>query len=238
MKRSCVFAICWFFSLALLAQDIQIQSFQVAENGIISFDFTVSPKYSLQERYTVYIYSSADNFQKPLSVSFTDVIPNQSTIATINGPMELQGYSGPLSFKLSAVASLFPVRVLNAPKKLIKGREFIITWESIRDRHSIELVDKNNRVIELSPRVAGRSYTGETPGNLKRGKYQLRITPVGQSEAATVIPEMRVAGKPMWKFMAIGGAGVVTYVILNILDDDGTPGVTEFPDPPRTPDGT
>lgn len=225
--------------LLLQAQDIQVSNMEVAANGIITFDFVVQQKYSPEERYTIYIFSSADDYQEPISVNYPDVVPNETNKATINGAQEFRGYSGNLAFKLRAEATFFPVRILNAPGKLVKGQEFTINYESIYDRHNIELVDKNNRIVQLGSNVAGKSYTGQVAKDIKGGKYQLKIIPTNEFDAATVIPSIKVAGKSMWKIAAVGGAGIAAVGVIAITGGSGGGKKTTggFPDPPPTPDG-
>jgi hypothetical protein len=222
------------------AQEISISPPIVDEAGIITFDLSILPAASDRERYDVNLYASADNYQEAVE-QLKGIRVNEKQVIRINGSEKLGEYEGSLTFKATAVASVFPVQMdESGKKKFTKGKKVNLTWTDYHDvgSYTIELYQGVILKETLARNYQGTTFTQKLPKDLEKGNYQLKVTPAGRQELSSeAYPVVVAAG--LSPLLIGGGVLVVGGGILAATGGGGesVSGTDELPDPPGPPSG-
>jgi hypothetical protein len=240
MSNRFVFCICAIFVTILgSGQVLNVQGVQVGEAGQVSFTALVEKDHSERERYTLQIYSSADNYQSPLEYKITDMEPGRAYQAHFNGPEQVGDYSGTMQFRFRIEATNFPLKVdLQGKNKLKPGKKVMVSWSDYHNlgRYDIDLYRGNELVKRLANDHMNQSFSGTLSKDIEKGDdYALRIVPTDNPAAASDYIPIVVAGGVGWYWFAIPavGGGVAAVV----LTKGGGTGDNGFAEPPGTPDG-
>ena len=232
-----------FIGLLSSAQSIQVTNLKVEPNGRISFDYLVDKHHSDREVYKLELYSSVDQFNRPLNVDLAPVKVGQSQKATFNGPSIIGNYSGDLQLKFKVTAVEFPVEITSTPSKFKSGKNVTISWTDFQDSgwYDVELYKNGSLIKSLAGNHRGTSLSTQLPKKMEKGAYQIRVTPSNEKKLYSEdYPVNVVGGSPL--LLIVGGAAAGAGVFVLTAGGDsapgggGTGGGTGLPDPP-TPGG-
>jgi len=227
-------------TLYSFAQDIEIQNLRATREGQIAFDYTIAKGHSDRERYDVQIFTSADNYAKPLAIQISDIPPEQNQKVSFRGADHFpQGYSGSVRIRLVAEATLYPVQITNYSKKIKMGATMNISWQDAGNNSNYDVVLKQaGKSNTLANGVSGTSYSGTLPADLGKGSYQLLIIPSGDQQSTSDQMSVSITGKmglgiKVLGALALGGVGILASA--GGGGGEGT-GSASLPGPPDTPD--
>ncbi len=169
----------------LHGQQISIDSLNVSGDGIVSFNFLVRANQSVREQYDVSVFTSKDDYQKPIDVSLPSIQPNTTYSVSFNGPDKIGEFAGPIQFKLEARASVFPVKIESVSSDVLKiGKKVEISWSDYHESgwYNIELYQEEELKKKLIGHHRGTTFETTLPKDLEKGNYELRVTPTNDPD--------------------------------------------------------
>ena len=185
------------------------------------------------ELYFISIYSSADNFNRPIiSVEGdvgSDITPGRGKSVKWDAKKDLGDYKGSLRLSVRAELLVFiEFSNIYAKQKFKKGTSNEITWTGgPRENIKLEIYDGSIKVTDLTNTVNSGRFTWVIPKKFKSGKaYKIRAS---SGDRASFSPEFQISGKiPIWM---IAVPIVVVGVVVVILMQDRTEPLQAIPDP-------
>ena len=225
---------------ALHAQQLEINTVKVENDGFIHISGHFSQKHSQREAYDFFVYTSVDNYKTPLDIpqsTFTIQQDNRFSVR-FDGGQVLQGIQGEIKFKIEARASKFPVEIIPLKKNTVaRGNALEIGWNDYHDHEDYQLIlkDMEDYSDTISQNVAEERYQWYSQKAMKPGKYQLIVLPQGNTELASEPVEVKIKRRLPWGIKVIGfiGLGIAYYLIQD--NETETPVETGVADPPPPP---
>lgn len=218
------------------AQSITVSNLAVDNTGKVSFRYAVSQKHSARESYILEVFSSADQFSKPLALNLAPVPAGETKNVSFDGHRVIGEHSGSLQFRFKAEATTFPVRITTTADKFKSGKNITISWEDFHDSgwYDIELYKDGLISKTLSTNYRGSILSTNLPKKMDKGTYEVRVTPTNRKELVSDDYPVTIAGAGGVGFIILG-AGALTGAGILILG--GKPQTDNaLPDPP-SPDG-
>jgi hypothetical protein len=229
-----------FFSLQVKSQTVENVSATVKGDIIIVTYDLVS---NADEVFNVNLYSSKDNFEKPLTLVTGDVGPN---IVSGKGKRvewlaknEFREYSGNLIFEIRAFlpeAAFDPLELQNFSISEIKsGKSYRLQWTGGKKNENIDifLFENGSQKAKISTVRNSGKYLWKIPKGKKSSTYQVQL----KGETGIVASDdFRI--EKGFPFLIVGGGGIVTTgVIIYLLSRDSSTGsgnssTSELPVPP------
>ena len=164
----------------LYAQQLTISNFNISESGMVSFSTYIEKDHSDREIYDLTVYSSVDNFTKPIPFQLKGLKTGHIASHTFDANKEIGNYEGPLQLRFDIKASTFPIKPsIAADTKLKRGKIPAISWEDYHKvaPYSVELYQNNQLLQILDERTIGNAISNPLPEDLAKGAdYQIRIT--------------------------------------------------------------
>lgn len=194
--------------------------------------------------YELYLYSSHDNFQKPLQLTTGDVGKGihigTGKIVYWNAKQELGNFKGDISLKIKGDVYTPIVQYLNVYDnlKLKQGNQFDFQWKSNDKSDKVLLKIQRNGVPVSDPLVVDNTgtYTWTIPRDIKAGKgYSIQIADTNNllreetSNSFSVRRKVSLAYKIIPPILVAGG---IAAIFLTSSDPE-----SEIPEPPLTPAG-
>ncbi len=215
-------------------QSISVDNLTVSEGGMISFSYTVNPKFSDRESYQLQVFSSTDNFTKALPLNLPAVKAGELRTASFSGPQVLGSYEGSMQLKFRAVATAFPVQITTTAKKFKKGKNITVSWEDFHDSgfYDIELYQNGYITKSLAKSHRGTSITTTLPKNLEKGTYEVRVTPSNREELYSEDYSVAIGGGGKGIFFIAGGALAAGAGVFVLGGGGGDTSPSGLPDPP------
>ena len=221
----------------LYGQEVIMDNLRSAK-GEISFDYQINSDHSSRERYTIFIYTSADDFKQPLNISIKEVLPDELHTFTFKGAQYLPaGYSGALRLKLVAEATVFPVIITDVSKKVKPGGALEISWKDAErgHRYDVQLI-KDGQITSIAHGIPDYSFSGNLPSTMEKGNYKIQVVPQLNSNNASDMLGVSVVSK-IGMGMKVAGALVVGGVGILVARGGGEDGLGKpLPGPPSPPD--
>lgn len=169
------------------AQKVEDIYFEV-EDEIVKIYYTLKGDFA-EQTFEVKIYTSVDNFQKPLEKIKGDVnrknINPGKKMAEWSAKEEYKLFEGDISFKI--VANVISNYWISAPTKgdiLKRGKKYEIAWEGFRPGASVRITAHfpNGRIDEIATYVTAKSYQWKVKGPAGKGAH-IRVTEMENKSA-------------------------------------------------------
>lgn len=210
-------------------------------NVIITFDLT--PKESVQERFTIEIYSSKDNYQIPLKVKegkVRDVRPGNSLLFILDAKENFAGFQGELDFDVRATLTFSPVKFIEPFKDMTykKGDFVRIAWRGgvENDQYAISLYKGRQQVTYINELANQNDYLWNMPKGTKPGKYHFELESNADKKMLAQSYQFVIKRKIpiVVKVLPLFALGVGTYFILsdNSGVSEASGSISNPPDPP------
>ncbi len=188
------------------------------------------------------VYSSADNYLRPLNVKFNNLEPGTSHQLSFNGN-QVGEFDGNIQFKFEISASIFPIRIdETSSSRLKQGKNFQVNWLDFSGAgpYKVELFKGSALQQVLESSYSGTSYTGLLPASIEKGEnYSIRVTPTSDSNLASEPYDVIVKGAlPLAVKLAPIAAAGAAGVIFALSGSSGGGNGDDFPNVPETPDGS
>ncbi|MEP4533457.1 MAG: hypothetical protein ABJ004_10240 [Cyclobacteriaceae bacterium] len=225
-----------FFLLTRLswAQELSIDQLEVSNEGVVSFTCSVIQHHSSREEYSLFIYTSVDDFNEPLNVEVGTLRPGQLTTVSFDGNEIIGDFDGNIEFDFRLKAVTFPVEVMLEKRKFKKGKKINVRWTDFHESgwYDLELYQNGESVHRLIGNHRGTYYSGKLPKDIKSGEYELRVTPSNEKTLHSEQMSVKVTSKG--KGLVIGAGSIlagsgVFYLISNGNKED------DLPTPPGVP---
>lgn len=221
----------FFASYNLYGQSIEnIQLEYFGDSLLIHFDI----EDPISNIYDLEVFSSHDEFSSPLVLVSGDIKSvtsggNKSICWKI--AEELEEFNGSIAVEIRGFLVVNPVKFLDLPGKIKRGRNSTINWYGGKPASGYELrIEKNGVVIHRAPIDNARSYNYDVPSKARPGKYKIELIsndPLG----GKIEDEITIARRlPLGiQLSPIGGALVAGIIIL--LQPEPPKPLPEPPDP-------
>jgi hypothetical protein len=179
MNRLIPFLSLCSLSFCLNAQTVNISNLAVDPIGQVTFTCVIDQKHSPRETYNLQVYSSADNFVRPIPLNLKDIKVGSPLNVTFNGSEKIGNYQGAIQFKFVAEASSFPVEIIDTKTKFKKGKAATISWNDYHSSgwYDVGLYKGGMLVKSLVESHSGNSFTTKLPKKMDSGEYEIRVTP-------------------------------------------------------------
>ncbi|MEP0365837.1 MAG: hypothetical protein ABJN36_10150 [Cyclobacteriaceae bacterium] len=243
MKRhlfTAVFVLGMFFAHS---QDLRIMNLDINDDGKVSFTALVRSHHSSRETYELKVYTSADNYAKPLDLNLKTLKVDAPLDVNFDGMTKIGNFKGSIQFKFVAEATAFPVQVKIVGDKFKRGKKMTVSWTDYHESgwYDIEMYRGGTLFKSMVKNHRGTSYSVDLPKKMPKGEYEVRVTPTNDpnfySEDQSVSVKGGKGGLVFVTLLAAGGGGA--YVFLGGGGDDpgGDTDTNSLPDPP-TPGGS
>lgn len=232
-----IFIFLFTFSHLIHSQSVEnVRATVKSDIIIITYDLNGNA----DETFNVNLYSSRDNFEKPLTLVTGDVGPN----VTIGkgkriewlAKNELQEYTGSLIFEVKAFLpkpAFDPLELQNFSISSIKsGKSYRLEWNGGKKEENIEifLFEDGNQKSKIATVKNDGKYLWKIPKGSKSSSYQIQL----KGESGIVASNSFQIKKGFPIFLVTGGAlltgGIVTAILM--LDTPGGDVNNELPSPP------
>ncbi len=232
-------------SVRINAQQIVMNSIHIDNTNVVTITGKVTPKHSNREKYSISVYSSRDDFETPLNISYEqiDIREDHSFKITFEGNKVLKNLTGDTKFKVKAKAIEFPVHVEELPKhKAKRGSLIAFTWSDYHRHEAYDvLLIKDSLVVDTLAKKYTQTYldwkTDEKFNPV--GDYQLVVIPTSDPRMKSEPMSFKVTRKISLglKFIGLGAAAGIWWFISNIENPTTPePGPDGVVDPPGFPD--
>jgi hypothetical protein len=239
LKLNLLFILLLFSFLWANAQELDNVT-TTLENGImvVRFDFLQGDP---DTEYELYLFSSHDNFQKPLQETTGDVGKGvkigAGKVIYWNAEKELGVFEGYLSLKIkgSKYVPFVQYSNINDQLKLKRGEQFNIQWKPGDKSRQVLMEIKKNGIPVEDPMIIDNSgsYAWKIPEKAKPGKgYTIQIKDIENNLRAETSHSFSVKRKVPLGYIIVPAA-VVTGGVLYFLLNQPEPG--GIPEPPSIP---
>jgi len=223
-------------SPALVAQEIDSIT-MTQENGMIRVEYDFIQNDS-NVPYELYLYSSHDNFFRPLQLVSGDVgkkvYPGLKKTIIWDGARELGNFKGEVILKIRGSVYKPFVTYVNLPDQLTikRGSSYTFEWSYDKKPEKVMLKILRNGVPVMDPQIIDNlgKYVWTVPKNTPSGKgYTLQL-----SDPENLIREessntFKVRRKVPLGYIALPAALIGTAAVILFLPDQG------IPEPPSAP---
>ena len=224
------------FSLSLatifsVAQEIKDFSYRLIADKI---EITYSLTGQSSDRYDVKLYSSLDDFAKPLSLVTgevgKDVMPGDNKKVIWDARTELGEFEGDLSIKIRANFIPFLTFDIENGARFKRAKEQLISWELTEGESiKLELYQAGDKISDLGTVAAGTEYNWAIPKDLKTGgNYRIKASGSERFAMSDAFSIKRKIPLILWAVPAVVIGGVVAIIAGG---SSGGSGDTGIPDP-------
>lgn len=249
MKMKTIFSIVALFTWGIMsAQNVQIDRIDVRGNKII-VRYTLSDD-NPNHKYSINLYSSVDNFSRPLTNVTDDVGPDVhpggDKKITWSFANEIGNFKGSISLEIrgDVVAPFLRVSEKYVQKSYRRGKSYPLQWTSgnTLGQISIELYKGNELTWKANNVPNNGKYNLVIPSKTKTGSgYRLKFVNSNDDAEFIFSPEFAIRHKT--PFIMKVGAVAIIGVGVSVLGGGGSSGGddsntgTKLADPPVTPGG-
>jgi hypothetical protein len=234
-------------TLAVKGQEFTIRAVETTPDHriVVHYDLIDTTRNRL---YTVFVYSSLDNFLTPLTKLSGDagleVKPGMGKKITWRSKEELPaGFDGDVQLEIRGRVYIPFIRFEGFQDAVVRKRKtpFTVKWsggsrQNILNFQLYQRREDQEVLVHTYPNIPNSSeYTLEIPNSVKPGNnYYFRISDTKNTDQVVITPLFTVKRKIplLWKGVALAGVGYLVFVLLHDDGDDektvGTP-----PDPPE-----
>lgn len=237
MKRIFTTAILILVLMQARSQNLRITNLDIDPEGKVSFTALIESHHSWRENYELKVYSSADNYSKPLGLNLSALNPGSPLNVSFDGSQKIGNFKGTIQFKFIAEATAFPVEITLNESKFKRGKSVNIIWKDYHESgwYDVEIYRGGTLYKSFVKNHRGTSYTAALPKKMPKGSYEIRVTPTNQADLVSEDYAVTVKGGSAVLVAGAGGvlaAGAAVVVLGGggTTPDDG--GTTSLPDPP------
>lgn len=229
------------FATTSKAQDFSIKFAELSENGVVVYYDLID---TVKERtYSIYVYSSRDNFLAPLKELSGDqgleVKPGKNKKIAWNAKQELGAtFNGAVELEIRGRVYVPFLRFQGFEHVPVYKRKtpFIVKWAGGTRQNILNFqLYKGEKLVHTFPNAPNESqYTIEIPNTVKPGTgYFFRISDTKNKEQVVVTPQFTVKRKiPLIvKAIPLAIIGFVAYKLFS-----GSKGNDELDLPPGAPE--
>lgn len=220
------------FSFTADAQNVEVDWVEISNRDIV-IHYNLDDENPLHA-YTVNVFSSHDQFAKPLLKLSGDygneIKPGSDRKITFHITEELGNYEGEIEFELRAkmYVPFMKMTDFNSVMKYKRGKNYPLVWKTGNPggHVDIELYQGDKRIYSDRNVANTGKFDWQIPGNVNpAGNYRLKFTNVKSREETYLTPPFRIANK--FPLIAKIAAGAIVGVGILILTRKGGVG----PDP-------
>lgn len=227
-----------------------IDNVQVEVDGDnINVSFDLGYKSSIQEKYDIEIYSSRDNYSKPLVVKEGQLkdVPamNRRITYVLDGMENFAEFKGEVDFQIIATMVYAPI-VIDRPyqsEKYKRGSMVQVKWHGgiENETFNVDLYKDGVKMQTLDQNNEFGSYSWMMPKQQKKGNYKIAIQSEKNSLNRVLSPEFKVKARVPFivKFLPVLAAGAAAYYVFGMQGGEtgggGGGDVNTLPDPPSLP---
>ena len=242
LKLSLIFLLSFAIVYITLGQELDSVIITLENDMVVvRYDFLEGEP---DQVYELFLYSSHDNFQKPLQLTTGDIgkgiYIGTGKVIYWNAKQELGNFKGDISLKIKGDIYTPIVQYLNVYDnlKLKQGSQFGFQWKSNDKSDKVLLKIQRNGVPVTDPLVVDNTgtYTWTIPRDVKAGKgYSMQIADTNNllreetSNSFSVRRKVSLAYKIIPPILIAGG---IAAIFLTSSDLE-----SEIPEPPLTPAG-
>lgn len=230
--RLLVLILIFFTQNIIFAQTLEVENLTISPEGIVKFTCIVTPHHSNREEYVLKIYSSVDDFQKPLPLEELNLKVGIQYPVSFDGNKIVGEFDGNIEFDFRLKAKVFPVQITSLDKKFKKGKEITIYWEDFHKSgwYDVEIYYQNELFQRVVGNHRGTKYTTKLPKEMEKGAYEIRVTPSNQKELVSEDYSVQVKSGKTGIVIGAGGALIGVGVLLIGNGSDNS-----LPVPPNLP---
>lgn len=224
-------------SFGVAAQDVKITQVELQANGDVAVSYKLSDERPAK-KYSLYLYTSADNYIQPLQKVSGDVGVNLSLgdkKLVWHAKEELGAtFKGGVSLELKG-NTYVPFITLDSfedYKVFKRGKEYDVTWTGGRGDNVLvfELYQGENKVKVFEERPNVGNTTIVIPKDVKPGRYKFKISDNRNKDEVVYTMDFRVKRKiPL--LLDLGLAAVVGGAVI-YLTGSGSKGEPKMGEPP------
>ena len=221
------------------AQSVSIKKLELQENGDIIVYYDLLDE-DIERKYSLYLYSSQDNYIQPLELVSGDIGPDLSVGGnkkiTWKAKEELGAdYKGGISLELkgSIYIPFITMDGFDDYKVFKRGKPYDITWTGGRGDNilNFELYDGDTKVKVFEERPNVGNTTIIIPKDVKPGKYRFKISDSRNLDEVVFTSNFQVKRRvplvaTLGTTVVVGG--IVAILLNNVVSTEDTIG-----DPPK-----
>jgi hypothetical protein len=208
-------------SLGAAAQEVKITQVELQANGDVQVSYNLKDE-RLDRKYSLYLYTSTDNYIQPLQKVTGDVgvdlAVGENKKLTWRAKEELgETYKGGVSLELkgSIYVPFITLDGFNDYKKFKRGKPYDVTWTGGRGDNvlSFELYkgEEKVKVLEERPNVGNTIVI--IPSDVKPGRYKFKISDSRNKDEVVYTMDFLVKrkvplGLKLGLLAVVGGAAV------------------------------
>lgn len=230
------------------AQEFTIKAVETTTDHriVIHYDLADTTRNRL---YSVFLYSSLDNFIKPLEKLSGDagleVRPGSAKKIIWRSKEELPaGFDGDVELEVRGHVYTPFIRFEGFQDVIVRKRKtpFTVKWsggsrQNILNFQLYQRKEEQEVLVHTYPNIPNSSeYTLEIPGSVKPGNnYYFRISDTKNTDQVVITPLFTVKRKIplLWKGIAVATVGYLTYILLRGDDGNDLKTVATPPGPPE-----
>jgi hypothetical protein len=227
----------WALSFGVRAQEVKITQVELQPNGDVAVSYKLTDERP-EKRYSLYLYTSADNFIQPLQKVTGDVGVNLTLgdkKIIWHAKDELgASFKGGLSLELkgNTYVPFITLDGFDDYKVLKRGKEYDVTWTGGRGDNVLvfELYEGENKVkvFEERPNVGNTAIV--IPKDVKPGRYKFKISDNRNKDEVVYTMDFRVKRRvPL--LLDLGLAAVIGGAIVYFSGSKEEPKMGEPPLP-------
>ncbi|MFC2124118.1 hypothetical protein ACFLU5_04835 [Bacteroidota bacterium] len=220
----------------LRAQDVRITQIEFHEGDIVILYDLLDE--DINRRYTLHLYSSADNYIKPLEHVEGDIgvdieVGGNKKVIWHVAEEYGQDYTGKISLELKGQVYI-PFITLDEfedYKSFVRGKSYEIVWAGGRGDHVLVFdLYRGEDKIHTIPNVANVGhYSLLIPKKTKPGKsYTLKVSDAKNSDDVIWTGDFKIRRKVPLGIQMFAGAAILSGISLLLQQDAGP---EEIPDP-------
>ncbi len=219
------------------SQKIDNISFQMDGDKVKIF-YTLTGDYA-EQTFEVKIYTSVDNFEKPLEqldgdANKKNILPGKKEVKW-DAKKEYKLFEGNISFKIVAnVVSNFWISSPTKGDVLKRGQDIEIAWEGFRPTANLKIsvVYPGGKSADVATYVTGKTYRWKVKGPVGKGAY-IKVSEMDNqknfAKSGAFVIKRKIPLAAQGGIVAVG-AGAVLYYLLKPVE---VPPLPLPPDPSK-----
>ena len=234
MKKGCFFVLSLMcLAIAIRAQDFTIRKVEMTgSNLVLHYDLIDS---IANRSYTIYAYSSSDNYINPLTKVSGDVGlevkpgGNRKIVWRLKEELPAD-FNGDMVLEVRGKVYIPFVKLdgFDDYKKFKRGKSYKITWTGGRGNSVLNMdLYKGDKKIDSYPNIANVGQYDLTFGKVKPGKnYKLKVSDSKNKDDVVNTSEFTIKRKTPLGLKLIGLAGV-GYLVTLLIPDAEEPDIND-----------
>jgi hypothetical protein len=119
------------FSTFLFAQNVEVRHLRITSKGKAIFHYMIKPGQNQLEGYNIQIFSSEDDYKRPLKIELRNIQPGKIQTVTFSAANHLSGFTDTLNIKLLATSKGGKVQLISNESQLMATPNMGIVLKAI-----------------------------------------------------------------------------------------------------------